>query len=185
MGLFDTVNSVPKFETAWMQRSKFPYTAHSSAKIIRHAVSIDERRAKFRQDLISESKHQDDVKTSHKIHRYGCDLPDMGEEPSPPEGKRQGVTTIATPKPGSKNIALPGTHSDPTTQLGIRASEYDTQLIVPSRSTAPSSSESLVDPDKTPGTENLPTIGDFSKRQTKHFRRTWSTRQRSQDIQEV
>lgn len=40
-----------------MQRSKFPYTAHSSAKVIRHAVSIDERRAKFRQDLISASKN--------------------------------------------------------------------------------------------------------------------------------
>ncbi|OHW96444.1 short chain dehydrogenase reductase family protein [Colletotrichum incanum] len=52
LGLFDTVNSVPRFETAWMQRSKFPYTARSSAKVIRHAVSIDERRAKFRQDLI-------------------------------------------------------------------------------------------------------------------------------------
>ncbi|KAI4096486.1 MAG: hypothetical protein LQ344_000994 [Seirophora lacunosa] len=43
LGLFDTVNSVPRFENAWMQRSKFPYTARSSAKIIRHAVSIDER----------------------------------------------------------------------------------------------------------------------------------------------
>jgi uncharacterized protein (DUF2235 family) len=40
-----------------MERSKFPYTAHSSAKVIRHAVSIDERRAKFRQDLISASKN--------------------------------------------------------------------------------------------------------------------------------
>ena len=39
-----------------MQRSKFPYTARSSAKIIRHAVSIDERRAKFRSDLISGAK---------------------------------------------------------------------------------------------------------------------------------
>ncbi|OJJ51689.1 hypothetical protein ASPZODRAFT_148926 [Penicilliopsis zonata CBS 506.65] len=56
MGLFDTVNSVPRFESAWMQRSKFPYTARSSAKVIRHAVGIDERRAKFRQDLISEVK---------------------------------------------------------------------------------------------------------------------------------
>jgi uncharacterized protein (DUF2235 family) len=33
LGLFDTVNSVPRFETAWMQRSKFPYTAKSSAKV--------------------------------------------------------------------------------------------------------------------------------------------------------
>jgi hypothetical protein len=32
-----------------------PYTARSSAKVIRHAVGIDERRAKFRQDLISET----------------------------------------------------------------------------------------------------------------------------------
>ena len=42
-----------------MKRSKFPYTARSSAKVIRHAVSIDERRAKFRSDLIS------GVKSSH------------------------------------------------------------------------------------------------------------------------
>ncbi|GES60940.1 hypothetical protein ATEIFO6365_0006040100 [Aspergillus terreus] len=56
LGLFDTVNSVPRFENAWMQRSKFPYTARTSAKVIRHAVGIDERRAKFRQDLISEVK---------------------------------------------------------------------------------------------------------------------------------
>lgn len=39
-----------------MKRSKFPYTARSTAKVIRHAVAIDERRAKFRQDLISELK---------------------------------------------------------------------------------------------------------------------------------
>lgn len=56
LGLFDTVNSVPAFENAWMQRNKFPYTARSSACVIRHAVSIDERRAKFRQDLISQKK---------------------------------------------------------------------------------------------------------------------------------
>ncbi|KAJ5291874.1 hypothetical protein N7478_001125 [Penicillium angulare] len=55
MGLFDTVNSVPMFENAWMERNKFPYTAYSTARVIRHAVSIDERRAKFRQDLIAEA----------------------------------------------------------------------------------------------------------------------------------
>src|ERR1043165_2235913 len=63
LGLFDTVNSVPSFENAWMQRSKFPYTAPRSAKVIRHAVSIDERRAKFRQDLISQEKPS-------KSHQY-------------------------------------------------------------------------------------------------------------------
>jgi uncharacterized protein (DUF2235 family) len=71
LGLFDTVNSVPRFEQAWLNRSSgFPYTARSksssfvvlrsilltpigSARVIRHAVGIDERRAKFRQDLIN------------------------------------------------------------------------------------------------------------------------------------
>ena len=82
LGLFDTgmswyirsssetdieiVNSVPRFESAWMQRSKFPYTARSSAKVIRHAVSIDERRAKFRQDLVSGTK----MSKAHKHHRH-------------------------------------------------------------------------------------------------------------------
>ncbi|KAM0723914.1 hypothetical protein Q7P37_000905 [Cladosporium fusiforme] len=67
VGLFDCVNSVPQFEAAWMKRSRFPYTARMSADVIRHAVAIDERRAKFRQDLISEPppknprhKHLDD-----------------------------------------------------------------------------------------------------------------------------
>lgn len=66
LGLFDTVNSVPRFETAWMQRSKFPYTARSSAKVIRHAVSLDERRAKFRQDLM----YQDNPKVRHHRHHH-------------------------------------------------------------------------------------------------------------------
>lgn len=51
LGLFDTVNSTPALEGAWMQRSKL---ARCSAKIIRHAVGIDERRARFRHDLISD-----------------------------------------------------------------------------------------------------------------------------------
>ncbi|KAH9885691.1 hypothetical protein F4778DRAFT_787087 [Xylariomycetidae sp. FL2044] len=76
LGLFDTVNSVPRFETAWMQRSKFPYTARSSAKVIRHCVSIDERRAKFRQDLIYQGvsgpaeKHGADHSNHHHHHRH-------------------------------------------------------------------------------------------------------------------
>jgi uncharacterized protein (DUF2235 family) len=67
LGLFDTVNSVPRFESAWMERSKFPYTARSSAKVIRHAVGIDERRAKFRQDLLS----GDPVDPNAATHRHG------------------------------------------------------------------------------------------------------------------
>ncbi|CAI7601827.1 hypothetical protein N7533_007348 [Penicillium manginii] len=70
MGLFDTVNSVPRFENAWMQRSKFPYTARSSARVIRHAVGIDERRAKFRQDLISGARPKDN-RHKHRRHHFG------------------------------------------------------------------------------------------------------------------
>ena len=49
-----------------MQRSKFPYTARSTAKVIRHAVSIDERRAKFRQDLIQATSPLLHRMNSHK-----------------------------------------------------------------------------------------------------------------------
>ncbi|KAI0388735.1 hypothetical protein F5Y17DRAFT_463425 [Xylariaceae sp. FL0594] len=74
LGLFDTVNSVPRFEAAWMQRSKFPYTARSSAKVIRHCVSIDERRAKFRQDLMYQKTPEE------RHHRHGHVLHDLHEK---------------------------------------------------------------------------------------------------------
>ena len=48
-----------------MRRShRFPYTARSLARTICHAVSIDERRAKFRQDLISQKRE------NHERHRH-------------------------------------------------------------------------------------------------------------------
>lgn len=108
LGLFDTVNSVPRFETAWMERhgSKFPYTARTSAKVIRHAVSIDERRAKFRQDLIYQSRSEDDgdkkegrleQKLHHMRDKYRChhnklrNVPDpktsLDGEADPPRGR--------------------------------------------------------------------------------------------------
>ncbi|KAF5021746.1 hypothetical protein F66182_6196 [Fusarium sp. NRRL 66182] len=76
LGLFDTVNSVPKFETAWMQRSKFPYTARSSARVIRHAVSIDERRAKFRQDLMYQNRPDTKDDNHHHFHKMVNDIRD-------------------------------------------------------------------------------------------------------------
>lgn len=56
-----------------MQRSKFPYTARPSAKVIRHAVSIDERRAKFRQDLISGSRPKKEDKENGSGNRHGSE----------------------------------------------------------------------------------------------------------------
>ena len=68
LGIFDTVNSVPRYESPWMARSRFPYTARTSAKVIRHAVSIDERRAKFRQDLITGGKIEEEEKEERRYH---------------------------------------------------------------------------------------------------------------------
>jgi hypothetical protein len=59
-----------------MKRSKFPYTARSTAKVIRHAVAIDERRAKFRQDLISELKP---TREAHYRRRHHLHLWDEAE----------------------------------------------------------------------------------------------------------
>jgi hypothetical protein len=85
-----------------MQRSKFPYTARSSAKVIRHAVAIDERRAKFRQDLISQNKpdraHQ--YKRRHKHHHSLADPADQnGDQPRGRKPSAQGRRdTLAVPE---------------------------------------------------------------------------------------
>jgi uncharacterized protein (DUF2235 family) len=88
LGLFDTVNSVPVFENAWMERSKFPYTAQSSARVIRHAVSIDERRAKFRQDLLYE------VRPKAKKERHLLGLRHL----LPNEAGRESVEKVDVPE---------------------------------------------------------------------------------------
>lgn len=55
LGLFDVVNSIPGIE---MLRSKlqFPYARRTSVKVVRHAVSIDERRARFRNEIMSDTR---------------------------------------------------------------------------------------------------------------------------------
>lgn len=75
LGLFNAVNSVPRCETAWVERSKFPYTARSSARVARQAVIIDERRAKFRQDLMYQS---DTSRMEHRQHHFGHHLVGTG-----------------------------------------------------------------------------------------------------------
>lgn len=54
-----------------MRRTRSPYTARTTAKVIRHAVSIDERRAKFRQDLISEQRTTEQQIPHHEhLHHH-------------------------------------------------------------------------------------------------------------------
>ncbi len=56
LGLWDTVSSVG---WAW-ERGRFPFTTeNSSVNIIRHAVSLDERRWFFRQNLMTKTGDQD------------------------------------------------------------------------------------------------------------------------------
>jgi hypothetical protein len=100
LGLFDTVNSVPKFEAAWMQRSKYPYTARSSAKVIRHAVSINERRAKFRQDLMTSEQLEKQESRLQDLHRYGTGLMSPHQQSSPemlPKDQENGVEAAQRP----------------------------------------------------------------------------------------
>ena len=56
LGVWDTVSSV-----GWVwDPARFPYTAYNpSIRTVRHAVSIDERRAFFRQNLMKPAKNQD------------------------------------------------------------------------------------------------------------------------------
>ncbi|KAL9014693.1 MAG: hypothetical protein Q9173_000665 [Seirophora scorigena] len=51
-------------------RETFSRPARSSAKIIRHAVSIDERRAKFRSDLVSGTKAAEEINRHQRHHHH-------------------------------------------------------------------------------------------------------------------
>ncbi|KAI5860868.1 hypothetical protein GGS23DRAFT_214755 [Durotheca rogersii] len=101
LGLFDTVNSVPRFETAWMQRSKFPYTARSSAKVIRHCVSIDERRAKFRQDLI----YQGAIRKTRLDHHHPHPFHEMKHRARRPRSSQPGESK--DPRGRQRSLAPP------------------------------------------------------------------------------
>ncbi|KAL4922483.1 hypothetical protein BDW62DRAFT_172616 [Aspergillus aurantiobrunneus] len=61
LGLFDCVNSVGQFEIPFFRKS-YRYIASPSARHIRHAVSIHERRLKFKPALFHiDPKHKDSV----------------------------------------------------------------------------------------------------------------------------
>jgi hypothetical protein len=100
LGLFDTVNSVPAFETRSMERSKFTYTQHMTAKVIRHAVSMDERRSKFRQHLISEVNHSKD----HTYRRRFQHLNILQEQEEIEDGK------LAAKNRGRQDFQMPHSH---------------------------------------------------------------------------
>lgn len=158
-----------------MQRSKFPYTARSSAKVIRHAVSIDERRAKFRQDLISGGQPQREDMMNKNLHRYDSDLAAMNEKlhlnGNHPQASSEQAAGAAGPR-----ITVTGSQEN--------KHRIGDQLSIPSQRGAQGSSDSLTSPMQTPSTEHLRRKGD-SQQKSKHKRRTWSQPTREQDIEEV
>ena len=110
-----------------MQRSKFPYTARSSARVIRHAVSIDERRAKFRQDLISQDRpnkfdrYKRRRRRKHALMAHTLDGVDSGDEGSlsadePPRGR-----SLSKPNERRDTLAVPSGRLRDASQTSARS----------------------------------------------------------------
>jgi hypothetical protein len=124
LGLFDTVNSVPAFENAWMQRSKFPYTARSSARVIRHAVSIDERRAKFRQDLVSQEKPDKSKFYKHR-HRPMQQLSNIVHGSDEKHESTENPGNAPEDRGRRATLAPPELYRDPHETSGVRSLSID------------------------------------------------------------
>lgn len=193
MGLFDTVNSVPKFESAWMQRSKFSYTAKLSAKVIRHAVSIDERRAKFRQDLISGDQPQREDRMSPDLHRYNSDLTNTSIV-NGPDARKKDLEKVDKMKP---HIEEPEAVAEKSN--GKREKQNVSWLGVPKSVGKKKSDDSFTRPGDSnqlargrlmsmampmsPSTENL--RNQYDEGQHKPRRHQYSEAQKKQNIEEV
>lgn len=101
-----------------MSRTKFPYTARSSARVIRHAVSIGERRAKFRQDLIGERRRVD-----HKP-KYRATKVVGHARPSSQDGTRLtvGATSREDPERGRRaTLQVPLQFREGSETVGVRS----------------------------------------------------------------
>ena len=139
-----------------MQRSKYPYTARSSAKVIRHAVSINERRAKFRQDLITSGQLEKPGDRVTGLHRYGTGLESPLHQGSPkilPKDQPNEPETTQRPVPV---INLPSREEEKGTLKDIQAlhddedshSELTADMLT-------KSTEDLAQPVMTKSTEDL------------------------------
>lgn len=169
LGLFDTVNSVPRFESAWMSRTKFPYTAHSSAKVIRHAVSIGERRAKFRVDLISGKETLSGKETDH-----GEYLKPGGDEKKEHSASKSHKSSQPSPKTNGEDTS-------------------NSQSVPPASTPQPDRPKrpnigrttSYTEPYITHSTEDLRSTSLPAQQRPRRPRRRFSDIRRAQDILEV
>jgi hypothetical protein len=107
-----------------MKRSKFPYTARSTAKVIRHAVAIDERRAKFRQDLISELKPTREA--HYRLRHHHLNLWDDAETETKAEtneitrGRASTASRTDPLEPAKPRLQVPR-FRDPSEVSGVRS----------------------------------------------------------------
>lgn len=67
LGLFDTVSSVGTFDKSNTSKKGLP-SISGTAKHVRHAVAIDERRVKFKADLLLATKKAEDVTKPQELH---------------------------------------------------------------------------------------------------------------------
>lgn len=212
LGLFDTVNSVPRFENAWMQRSKFPYTARSSAKVIRHAVAINERRAKFRQDLISGTKlskenhhrhfwshHHHDHSSAEESTALDMKKHSQNEASSPPpiQLPKQKAEVVAQAEGEAEVPDIRVEASSPMLQSPIRPplisqDSRHSRLSLAQPAITPSIEDlrgrafSVAGPIVTHSVEELRAHSEVSHRsQLASHQRTFSSRDKKQDIEEV
>ena len=140
-----------------MQRSKYPYTARSSAKVIRHAVAINERRAKFRQDLITSAQLEKQEDRLHDLHRYGTGLVSPHQQSSPeilPKAQAKTVEDIRPPLLLVINLA-PGEEGEKDLQDAQAMHDPEdahSELAVP---VLAASTEDFAQPIPTTSTEDL------------------------------
>lgn len=149
-----------------MQRSKFPYTARSSAKVIRHAVSIDERRAKFRQDLISQEK-------PNGIHHYRRHHRKVQPYNSLDEKSTLTIEDGVNPRGRKRSISR-----DRRDTLAVPERYYDRSETSGVRNLSPGYS------DRTGPTSRASSLSNLSFEAIQDFR-TSSSDDDEQDIQEV
>ncbi|KAL8691095.1 MAG: hypothetical protein Q9218_003605 [Villophora microphyllina] len=70
LGLFDTVNSVSYFDNPFTKKKYLP-SVLQTAKHVRHAVAIDERRCKFKAALLSQDINEDDAEDIKEVFFAG------------------------------------------------------------------------------------------------------------------
>ena len=76
LGLFDTVNSVATFDVPFTKNMGLP-TVRETAHHVRHAVSIDERRAKFKAALLAQDKKAKDTRVATLLPKEEEDVKEV------------------------------------------------------------------------------------------------------------